>query len=142
MRLAWKDGVAALFAVVVGMITLAVTQSWGWPLLASYRSGIVALAVVGVPMCLVGGYRFWESPAFSHPHLILKDPFLTAAAALGLVAVGLLVAGLIAATQVLFVALAGVMGVLWIIATVHHAVEERPGIDVPPGDRQGQLVSR
>ena len=131
MRLTWRDGVAALFAVVVGLITLAVTQGWGWPLLGSYRAGIIALALVGVPMCLIGGYAFWDSPAFRHPRLILKDPFLTAAAALGLVAVAVLVVGLIAGTQAPFVGLAGVMGVLWIITTTHHAVEERPGIDVP-----------
>jgi hypothetical protein len=131
MRLTWRDGVAALFAVVVGLITLAVTQDWGWPLLSSYRAGIVALALVGVPMCLIGGYAFWDSPAFSHPRLILKDPFLTAAAALGLVAVAVLVVGLITGTQAPFVGLAAVMGVLWIVTTTHHAVEERPGIDVP-----------
>jgi hypothetical protein len=131
MRLTWRDGVAALFAVVVGLITLAVTQGWDWPLLGSYRAGVVALALVGVPMCLVGGYAFWDSPAFNHPRLILKDPFLTVAAALGVVAVGLVVVGLVAGTQAPFVGLAGVMGALWITATVHHAVERRPGIDVP-----------
>jgi hypothetical protein len=131
MRLTWRDGVAALFAVAVALITLAVTQSWGWPLLGSYRAGIVSLLVVGVPMCLIGGYAFWDSPAFNHPSLIPKDPFLTVAAALGVAAAALVVVGLIAATQTLFVSLAGVIGALWIIATMHHAVEERPGIDVP-----------
>ena len=131
MRLTWRDGVAALFAVVVGLTTLAVTQDWGWPLLGSYRAGIIALALVGVPMCLIGGYAFWDSPAFRHPQLILKDPFLTTAAALGLVAVAVLVVGLITGTQAPFVALAGVMGLLWILTTTHHTVEERPGIDVP-----------
>lgn len=131
MRLTWRDGVAALFAVVVGLITLAVTQSWGWPLLGSYRAGIVALAAVGVPMCLIGGYAFWDSPAFRHPRLILKDPFLTAAATLGVVAVAVLVVGLTTGTQAPFVGLAAVMGVLWIITTTHHAVEQRPGIDIP-----------
>ena len=131
MRLTWRDGVAALFAVVVGLITLAVTQDWGWPLLGSYRAGIIALALVGVPMCLIGGYAFWDSPAFRHPQLILKDPFLTASAALGLVAVAVLVVGLITGTLAPFVALAGVMGGLWILTTTHHAVEQRPGIDIP-----------
>ena len=131
MRLTWRDGVAALFAVTVGLIILAVTQSWGWPLLGSYRAGIIALAAVGVPMCLIGGYAFWDSPAFRHPRLILKDPFLTTAATLGLVAVAVLVVGLATGTQAPFVGLAAVMGVLWILTTTHHAVEERPGIDVP-----------
>jgi hypothetical protein len=131
MRLTWRDGIAALFAVVVGLITLAVTQEWGWPLLGSYRAGIIALAAVGVPMCLIGGYVFWDSPAFRHPRLILKDPFLTASAALGLVAVAVLVVGLITGTQAPFVGLAGVMGLLWVVTTTHHAVEQRPGIDIP-----------
>ena len=75
--------------------------------------------------------RVLGQPAFRHPRLILKDPFLTAAAALGLVAVAVLVVGLIAGTQAPFVGLAAVMGLLWIITTAHHAVEQRPGIDVP-----------
>jgi hypothetical protein len=116
MRLTWRDGVATLFAALVGLTALAVTQSWGWPLLGSYRAGIVALALVGVPMCLIGGYAFWDSPAFKHPALILRDPFLIATSTLGFVAVGLIVAGLVSGTQAPFVGLAGVMGILWIIA--------------------------
>lgn len=103
---------------------------WGWPLLDSFRVGIVALAVVGVPMCLIGGYSFWDSPAFRHPVLIFKDMFLTVAAALGFVALVLIVVGLIAGTQAPFVGLAAVMGSLWIVATLRHAVEGRSGIDV------------
>lgn len=131
MRLTWRDGVAALFAVVVGLITVAVTREWGWPLLGSYRAGIVALALVGVPMCLIGGYAFWDSPAFRHPRLILKDPFLTAAAALGLVAVAVLVVGVDHRDPGALCRPGRGHGGLWILTTTHHAVEQRPGIDIP-----------
>jgi len=95
MHLTWRDGVTALFAVVVGVSTLAVTQDWGWPLLGSYRAGIIALALVGVPTCLIGRVCVLGQPRLPPPRLILKDLLLTAAAALGLVAVAMLVVGLI-----------------------------------------------
>jgi len=55
MRLTWRDGVAAVFAGLIVLIVLAVTGSWGWPLLGSYRAGIVALVLLAVPMCVIGG---------------------------------------------------------------------------------------
>ena len=69
MRLTWRDGVAAAFAGLIALVVLAVSGSWGWPLLGSYTAGIVALVLLAVPMCVVGGYAFWDSVAFEHPVL-------------------------------------------------------------------------
>ena len=117
MRLTWRDGVATALGLLGAVVVLAVLLGWDWPLLGSYRAGVVALAAIGVPMCLIGAYPFWE---------ILRDPFLTIGAVLGFGAATALVVGLITGTELPFVSLAVLMGVLWLVATLRHAVEEAP----------------
>jgi hypothetical protein len=126
MRLTWRDGVATALGLLGAMVVLAVLQGWDWPLLGTYRAGVVALAAIGVPMCLIGAYPFWDSVAFANPRLILRDPFLTISAVLGFAAATSLVIGLVTGTELPFVSLAVLMGVLWFAATVRHAVEEAP----------------
>lgn len=126
MHLTWRDGVATALGLLGAVVVLAVLQGWEWLLLGSYRAGVVALAAVGVPMCLIGAYPFWDSVAFRQPRLILRDPFLTVAAVLGFAAATALVIGLVTGTELAFVSLAVLMGVLWLVATVRHAVEAVP----------------
>jgi hypothetical protein len=126
MRLTWRDAVATLFAALVVTIAFAVSGSWGWPLLGSYRAGTVALLALAVPMCVVGGYAFWDSVAFRHPLLALRDPFLALGIALGPVAIALAIGGLIAGTEAWFLGLAAMIVVKWFIATTRHAVEVNP----------------
>lgn len=126
MHLTWRDGVATALGLLSAVVVLAVLQGWDWPLLGSYRAGVVALATIGVPMCLIGAYPFWESIAFRHPRLILKHPFLIIASVLGFATAAALVIGLVTATELPFVSLAVLMGVLWLVATIRHAVEAVP----------------
>ena len=136
MRLTWRDGVATLLGLLGAIVVVAVIAGWDWPLLGSYRAGVVALAAIGVPMCLIGAYPFWDSVAFREPRLIFRDPFLTVAAMLGFVAATVLVIGLVTGTKLLFMTLAALMGVLWLVATVRHAVEAAPrGTTPAPGIR-------
>ena len=128
MRLDWRDGVAAVFAGLIAMVVLAVSGFWGWPLLESDRAGVVALVLLAVPMCVIGGFAFWDSVAFRHPVLALHDPFLAADMLLGPVAIAFVVGGLIAGTQPWFLGLAALIGVKWLIATARHAVETAPRI--------------
>jgi hypothetical protein len=128
MRLTWRDGVAAVFAGLIVLIVLAVTGSWGWPLLGSYKAGIVALVLVAVPMCVIGGYAFWDSVAFEHPVQAMHDPYLAADMLLGPVAIALVIGGLVVGTQAWLVALAALIGIKWLIATARHAVETSPRI--------------
>lgn len=104
MRLAWRDAVATVFAGLVVVVVLAVTGSWGWPLLGSYKAGIVALVLLAVPMCLVGGYAFWDSVAFRHPVQAFHDPYLALGMALGPAAIVLVIGGLISGTEAWFLA--------------------------------------
>ena len=126
MHVTWRDGVATTLGLLGGIVVLAVVQGWNWPVLDSYRAGVLALAAIGIPMCLVGAYPFWDSVAFRQPRLILRDPFLTIAAVLGFAAAIALVVGLVTGTELPFVSLAVLMGVLWLVATVRHAVEAVP----------------
>ena len=126
MRLTWRDGVATGLGLMGAVVVLAVLQGRDWPLLGTYRAGVVALAAIGVPMCLIGAYPFWDSVAFANPWLILRDPFLTISAVLGFAAATALVIGLVTGTELPFVSLAVLMGVLWFVATVRHAVEKAP----------------
>lgn len=90
--------------------------------------GVIALLALGVPKCMIGGYAFWDSPAFRQPRLILRDPFLVVASLLGVAAFGLAIAGLVLGTEGAFLGLAAVMGALWISATARHAVEAPPSV--------------
>jgi hypothetical protein len=120
MRLTLRDGVTTILMGLVAAVVLAVTQSWGWPLLGSYRSGVGVLGVVGITMCSIGGSSL-EASSF-------RSPLVRLASVLGGVAAVLIVGGLIAGTETLFLALAGDIGVLWAVATLRHALEGQAGM--------------
>jgi hypothetical protein len=98
-------------------VALAVTRSWGWPLLGSYRAGVAALGVIGWSMCILGGPRTTTS---------FKGPFVVLASALGGLALVLVIVGSVTGTQGPFILLAVDIEVLWATTTLHHAVSARP----------------
>jgi hypothetical protein len=116
MRLTWRDGVATVLAGLVVAVALAVTRSWDWPLLGSYRAGVAALGVIGWSMCILGGPRTASS---------FKGPFVVFASALGGLALVLVIVGLVTGTQGPFIWLAVDIEVLWATTTLHHAVSAR-----------------
>ncbi|MFB3738757.1 MAG: hypothetical protein ACE14W_07305 [Candidatus Velamenicoccus archaeovorus] len=126
MHLTWRDGVATIAAAVGAVLTLAVARSWDWPLLGSYRMGVIALFLVAQPMCRTGGAAFWTGEAVKHPALVRHDPLLATTMALGAVATVLVVVGLVMGTRGPFLVLAGVMGLMWLLTTLRHAIEAAP----------------
>jgi hypothetical protein len=114
MQLTRRDGAATILAAFVVAVLLAVTQAWSWPLLGGYRSGVVVLAILGLAMCPVG-IRATGAAEFKQPLMIIGS-------VLGVVALGLVMLGLIFATQALFVALAIALLALWLVTTVDHAM--------------------
>jgi hypothetical protein len=113
MRFTAKDLVGTLLAGAAVAVTLAVTNAWGWPLLADYRAGAVALAVIGFGMCAAASdYSTVHGP----------DPLVIVAGILGVAALGLMIAALVWATATLFVWFAATIIALWLIATVRHLV--------------------
>jgi predicted ferric reductase len=115
-RLTSKDVLGAALTLAAVMVAAAVVNGWGWPLLGDYRAGTIALAVVGFAMC--GAASDYGDVRWSHPLVIV-------AAALGTVALGLIVAGLIWATAELVFWLAAVIVALWFVSTVRHLITRR-----------------
>lgn len=123
MHLTWRDGVATVLAVLGGAVALAVLNGWDWALLGSYRAGIAVLGVIGLAMCGIGGYRFWNIAA-AQPGSIAKDGFFGLGTILGLATMVVLVVGLVTGTRAPFVWMVVLMAALWVLATVRHAVEQ------------------
>lgn len=113
MKLTWRDGVETVVGAAVIAVAFAVTQGWGWPLMGSPRAGIVVLAVLGQGMCTFAG---WSGSRWS-------DPFIVIGSVLGVTVLALIVAGLIAGTKAFVVALAVTLAVMWVVATLHHAIQ-------------------
>lgn len=122
MRLTWRDGVATLLGALGGVFAVAVLQEWGWPLLGGYDSGTLAVGAIGLAMCGIGGYAFWNS-VFARPGPVLRDPFVIIGAILGLAVTAVAVIGLIAPTRTAFVWMVGLVAALWAVATIRHTVE-------------------
>lgn len=116
MRLTWRDGVATVLAGSVVAVVLAVTRSWDWPMLGSYRAGVGALGVIGWSMCIFGS---------SITQASFKGPFVVFASALGGLALFLVIVGLVTGTETPFILLAVVIEVLWAATTLRHSVSAR-----------------
>ena len=117
MQLTWRDGAATVLAALVVTVMLAVTQAWSWPLLGDYRSGVIALTILGFAMCSAGLQVAEGNAATS-----FKRPLMVVGSVLGIAALALVITGLIFATGALFVALAIVILALWFVTTMDHAV--------------------
>ena len=102
-----------ILAVSVGAATLAVTEGWDWALLGSTRAAVGAVGAIGLAMCIIGGSRD-ASP--------VKGAFGVIATAFGIAAFVLIVLGLITSSESLLLALAGVIGFMWFITTLRHAI--------------------
>ncbi|HET7420266.1 MAG TPA: hypothetical protein VFL27_07785 [Candidatus Dormibacteraeota bacterium] len=121
MRLTWRDATSTALVVVGLAMAVSVVAGWGWPLLGSVRTGVIALAVIGGIACILGS-PFERSYYF--------DPFGLITAIVGMAAVAFsVVGGLITDAPQYLLALMLVTGMLWALATVRHAVE---GISASP----------
>lgn len=115
MRLTWRDALSTVLVLAGLLMALSVVQGWGWPLLGGVRAGIVALGIVGVAACALGAPR--ES-------FYYRDPFGLMTTLIVMIALAVaIVGGLIFGTQEFLVVLMVVTAMLWVMATVRHAVE-------------------
>ena len=115
MRLSWKDAVSTLLVAACGLIFLAVTDAWGWPLLSSYHTGAAALLAVGLAACIVGG---------SDMVSLSDDPLTLGASTLGFFAFAVAIFGSVTGSETAFAILAVTIAMLWVVATIHHALED------------------
>jgi hypothetical protein len=115
MRLTWRDAVSTVFVLAGLVMALSVIEGWGWPLLGGVREGIVAAGIAGVAACLLGS---------SLERSYFTDPFGLLTLIIGMAMIGIaIVGGLLLGTQEFLVMLMLVIGMLWLLATVRHAVE-------------------
>ena len=115
MRLTWRDAVSTVLVLAGLAMALSVIEGWGWPLLGGVREGIVAAGIAGVAACLLGSTL--EKSYFT-------DPFGLITTIIGMAVIGIaIVGGLIFGTQEFLLMLMLVIGMLWVLATVRHAVE-------------------
>jgi predicted ferric reductase len=113
MRLTGKDFIGTLLAAAAILVALDVTNAWGWPVINGYRAGVIALTVIGFGMC---------SAASDYSTVRWTNPLVLIAVVLGVAALALMIAGLIWATETLFVWLAAVIVALWLVSTVRHMI--------------------
>lgn len=109
---------------------MTLTGLWGWPLLGSYRTGTLALGILGMGMCAGGAVEGRRRSTL----------FSTSMALLGSLALVLLIWGVVAGAETVFLALAAVIGVMWLASTIGHALgygaAPRPKQEArPPSER-------
>lgn len=109
MSLTWKDLVTTVLAVMTAGLYYSMSKGITLPLIAGYRSAIIALGIIGIGMCALSGGNTAPS-----------GPFIILASVGGIVALILIVYGLITGTKFAFILLTVTILVLWAGATLRH----------------------
>ena len=112
MALTRRDAYATLFVAAGLLLAVSVVQGWGWPLMNGVRMGVIALAVTGMFACSVSG---WARPNVSY-----TNPFMIIGIALGVVALGAAVGGLVANTIIYLAVMMVAVALLWLVTVVHR----------------------
>ena len=121
MRLTMRDVIGTgLVAVAVG-VTLSVVYGWNWPLIGDARAAGIALFVLSYPSCLIAQAPKRMQAAMEHR--AGWSGYLVGATVLGSVTALLIVVDLIVNSAAVLVAAAGVMVLLWLVATIDHLIE-------------------
>jgi hypothetical protein len=120
MSLTWRDVVGTVLVAIAVGATLSIVYGWNSPLLGDARAAGVALFALSYPSCLIaqapgrmrqaieGGSR-WSG-------------YLVTATVLGSVTVLLIVLDLIVNSVAVLVAATLVMALVWLVATIDHAM--------------------
>ncbi len=133
MGLSWRDAAATVLVVAAAAVTLSVVDGWNWPLIGDARAGAVGVLVLGVAASLTGGGPHWFVAALRR-QVSAQGMWLSLfSSAMGLLAFALLVVDLFTNSITLLVWTTIALLVLWVVATIHHAIEARPHISVIGG---------
>jgi len=116
MRLTWRDAVTTVLAAMVAVIYLTFAVGWAIPVVDDARGATLLIGLIGLSMCIVGG---------SGSTIAKGNIWIAPLGVLGGVSLMLVVGGLITGWDVAVPTLAAVIGLMWTISTVHHAVESR-----------------
>ncbi len=137
MRLTARDAVAAVLAGVAVLVLLALTLGWDWPVITDFRAGTIALWVLGVAMCPLTWIGVQAATGDGAARSALQNrlglgrSYYTFMSALAFAATVLLVWGVVAPGQAVFVTLAIVVIGLWVISTARRAIAPAPRTSIP-----------
>lgn len=110
MSISWKD--AASTILVASTATLAVAAAREWASFLTVRWAIAGMLVLGIGACAVGAYNVTH---LSSTYSVIMGTLVAAVTVTAIL-------GLIFGSKAYPLILAGLMGLLWIIATIRHAV--------------------
>jgi hypothetical protein len=110
MTLTWKDAVTTLLAIIVLGFSYLVVQGTHIPFVPNFRIATLVLLILGIGMCAMSSASGQSSP------------YVTALGALGFLSLTLIIAGVITGAKLVFLATAVTILVLWLLATVRHAI--------------------
>lgn len=128
MRLTWRDAAATVLVAAAVALTLSVVAGWGWPLVSDARSGAVGVLVLGFAASFTGGGPQWFIAALRR-EVSTEGMWLSIfASAMGLLAFALLVVNVFVNSVSLLVWTTVALLALWVVATIHHAIERRPHV--------------
>ena len=141
MALSWRDAIATPLVAAATAVTVAVVNGWNWLYIGDARAGIVAVFSLGFAACVVGGgpaWMFagarrtgmWGTQTTSGQETMgsggIWSPFFFLAAGLGALAFVLMFIGVIVNSIGLLVWSTALVVAIWLVTTIHHAVETRP----------------
>lgn len=130
MGLSWRDAAATLFVIAAAAVTLSVVNGWDWPLISDARAGAIGVLVLGFAASVTGGGPQWFIAALRR-EVSTQGMWLSIfASVMGLLTFALLVVDLFANSTALLVWATVALVAIWIVATIHHAVEARPHISL------------
>jgi hypothetical protein len=110
MALSWKDAVTTFLALIVFGFSYSIAQGIHIPFVPNFRIATLVLLILGIGMCAMSSANGQSSP------------YVTALGVLGFLSLTLIIAGIITGAKVVFLATAGTILLLWLLATVRHAV--------------------
>lgn len=130
MRLGWRDAAATLLVLAASAVALSVVDGWRWPLMADARAGSLGVLVLGFAASVTGGGPQWFIAALRREVSTQGMALSIFASAMGLVTFLLLVVNLFADSITLLVWTTIALLALWVVATIHHAIEPRPHVSL------------
>jgi uncharacterized membrane protein len=127
MRLSWRDAAATVLVLAAAAVMLSVVNGWNWLLIGDARAGAVAVFILGFAASVIGGGPTWFMAALRPREISSRGKALSLlSAALGLLALVLLVVDLFVNDLALLVWATLALVAIWVVATIHHAGEARP----------------
>ena len=110
MKLTWKDSLSTIVAGSVVVALVAALLGYDWSLFATWRGAVGTVGALGLLMLLV-----------DEPDLEKINAWGFVEWTLALAGVGLVIAGLIVTSKVLFVLLAADILAFWVASVARHA---------------------